>query len=83
MQVSPLLLKSASQRKRQEAMAVEEREVLVKQYTFNQTWMVWCKMNKTWMLLQDEQDFDVLVPTEDMGASEDIPADVVQAEPIL
>ena len=35
------------------------------------------------VLLQDEQDFDVLVPTEDMGTSEDIPADVVQAEPML
>ena len=35
------------------------------------------------MLPQDEQDFDVLVPTEDMGTSEDIPADVVQAEPML
>ena len=35
------------------------------------------------VLLQNEQDMDVLVPTEDMGTSEDIPADVVQAEPIL
>ena len=35
------------------------------------------------MLLQDEQDFDVLVPIEDMDASEDIPANVVQAEPML
>ena len=35
------------------------------------------------VLLQDEQDFDVVVPTEDMGTSEDIPADVVQAEPML
>jgi hypothetical protein len=35
------------------------------------------------VLLQDEQDFDVLVPTEGMGTSEDIPADVVQAEPML
>ena len=35
------------------------------------------------VLLQDEQDFDVLVPTEDMGTSEDIPVDVVQAEPML
>ena len=35
------------------------------------------------VLLQDEQDFDVLVPTEDMGPSEDILADVVQAEPML
>ena len=35
------------------------------------------------VLLQDEQDFDVLVPTEDMGTSEDIPADAVQAEPML
>ncbi|KAE8788157.1 hypothetical protein D1007_37855 [Hordeum vulgare] len=34
-------------------------------------------------LLQDEQDFDVLVPTKDMGTREDIPADVVQAEPML
>jgi len=48
-QMSPLLLKSAGQIKKQEAMALEEREVLVKQYTFNQTWMVWCKMSKTWM----------------------------------
>ncbi|KAE8813944.1 hypothetical protein D1007_08862 [Hordeum vulgare] len=35
------------------------------------------------VLLQDEQDFDFLVPTEDMGTCEDIPVDVVQAEPIL
>ncbi|KAE8820878.1 hypothetical protein D1007_01195 [Hordeum vulgare] len=35
------------------------------------------------VLLQDEQYFDVLMPTEDMGTSEDIPVDVVQAEPIL
>ncbi|KAE8768127.1 hypothetical protein D1007_60436 [Hordeum vulgare] len=36
------------------------------------------------VLLQDDQDLDVLVPTEDMGTYVgDIPADVVQDEPML
>ena len=84
MQVCPLLLKSAGQRKRQEARAVEEREILVKQYTFNQTWMGVVQNEQDLdVLLQDEQDFDVLVPTEDMSTSEDILADVVHAEPML
>ncbi|KAE8803772.1 hypothetical protein D1007_20283 [Hordeum vulgare] len=35
------------------------------------------------VLLQNDQDLDALVPTKDMGTSVDIPAHVVQPQPIL
>ena len=52
--MSPLLLKSVGQRERQEAMVVEEREVLVTMHIQPDLYGV----------VQNEQDLDVLLQDE-------------------